>query len=41
MSDKNGKLPHWDMTAVYPGLDSPEFEASFAEIAQGVSELVS
>lgn len=22
-------LPHWDMTAIFPGLDSPEFEAGF------------
>ncbi len=25
-----GALPHWDMSVVYPGLDSPEFAADFA-----------
>ena len=25
----NTTLPHWDMTTVYPGLDSAEFAAGF------------
>ncbi|HEU5381415.1 MAG TPA: M3 family oligoendopeptidase [Ktedonobacteraceae bacterium] len=33
-------LPHWDMSVVYPGLDSPEFDQSFAEFTQQVSSLV-
>ena len=32
-------LPQWDMTVVYPGLDSPEFAAGFAALRQGVSDL--
>lgn len=26
---ENGNLPHWDMTVIYPGLESDEFEAGF------------
>lgn len=33
-------LPHWDMTPVYPGLDSPEFEAGFERTLQAVQDLV-
>ncbi len=33
-------LPHWDMTVVYPGLDSPEFDQGFAHFAQQVAGLV-
>jgi len=36
----NGKLPHWDMTAVYPGLESKEFENGFRATVQKVDELV-
>lgn len=32
-------LPYWDMTVVYPGLDSPEFEEGFQEIVDGIAEL--
>lgn len=32
-------LPRWDMTVVYPGLDSPEFTASFAAATKQVSDL--
>ena len=32
-------LPHWDMTVVYPSLDSPEFEAAFATYGQKVTDL--
>ena len=32
-------LPHWDMTVVYPSLESPEFAAGFQEVARGVEEL--
>ena len=32
-------LPHWDMTVVYPGLDSPEFAAGFATLRQSVTDL--
>lgn len=33
-------LPHWDMTVVYPGLDSPEFDQGFAHFAEQVADLV-
>src|SRR5579859_7964702 len=33
-------LPHWDMTVIYPGLDSPEFDQGFAHFTRQVAELV-
>lgn len=33
-------LPHWDMTVVYPGLDSPEFDQGFASFIQQIADLV-
>lgn len=32
-------LPHWDMTTVYPGLESPEFEAGFTSVIKAIGEL--
>ncbi len=32
-------LPHWDMTPVYPSLQSPEFEQGFAQVVQDINEL--
>lgn len=32
--------PRWDMSVVYPGLDSPEFDRGFAHFVQHVSNLV-
>jgi pepF/M3 family oligoendopeptidase len=32
-------LPHWDMTTVYPGLQSPEFAQGFAQVVQDINEL--
>jgi pepF/M3 family oligoendopeptidase len=32
-------LPHWDMTPVYPGLQSSEFEQGFAQGVQDINEL--
>jgi pepF/M3 family oligoendopeptidase len=32
-------LPHWDMTAVYPGLESPEFVAGFGASLQSIDGL--
>ena len=29
MSNSENTLPHWDMSVVYPGLASAEFEAGF------------
>lgn len=34
-----GGLPHWDMSVVYPGLESAEFQAAFAEIRQAIQSL--
>ena len=31
MTNTTDVLPHWDLSNVYPGLDSPEFETSFQE----------
>jgi pepF/M3 family oligoendopeptidase len=39
MSNENGQLPHWDMSVVYPGLDSPEFEAGFQSTVEAVADL--
>ncbi len=33
------KLPHWDMTVVYPGLDSAEFEAGFGSAVSAIDRL--
>lgn len=33
-------LPHWDMTVVYPGLDSPEFERDFTLARQSLHDVV-
>jgi oligoendopeptidase F len=33
-------LPRWDMTSVFPALDSPEFDAAFAAAVARVPELV-
>jgi pepF/M3 family oligoendopeptidase len=32
-------LPRWDMTVLYPGLDSPEFAASFAALLDRIAAL--
>ena len=33
------ELPHWDMTVVYPSLQSPEFEAGFSHAVASISEM--
>ncbi len=33
-------LPHWDMTPIYAGLDTPDFEAGYADILQVIENLV-
>lgn len=33
MTHSSTPLPHWDMTSVYPGLDSPEFQADFEKLS--------
>lgn len=32
-------LPHWDMTPLFPGLDSPEFAASFQRAIDDIADL--
>ncbi|NLS79352.1 MAG: M3 family oligoendopeptidase [Chloroflexi bacterium] len=32
-------LPHWDMSVVFPGLDSPEYAAAYAANVKAVDEL--
>lgn len=32
-------LPHWDMTVIYPGLASPEFEQGFAHVIGIIQQL--
>ncbi|MGH2497319.1 MAG: M3 family oligoendopeptidase [Ktedonobacteraceae bacterium] len=32
-------LPHWDMSVVYPSMESPEFQAGFARLIQDIQEL--
>ena len=34
-----GSLPHWDMSVVFPGLDSPEFARGFQDIEASTAEL--
>lgn len=35
----SGQLPHWDMSVVYPGLDSAEFTAGAQSVVQAIDEL--
>jgi oligoendopeptidase F len=32
-------LPHWDMTVVYPSMDSPEFAEGFSSIVHDINDL--
>lgn len=32
-------LPRWDMTVVYPTLESPEFEVGYRSVCEGIDEL--
>ncbi len=38
---KDGKMriPTWDLTAIYPGLDSPEYAASVATLVKHIEDL--
>jgi oligoendopeptidase F len=40
MRNQNGQLPQWDMSVVYPSLDSPEFEAGFQAAIKAIADLV-
>lgn len=39
MSQTAGALPRWDMSVVYPSLESSEFTAGFAETVEGIAAL--
>ena len=40
MNQATTQLPHWDMSAVYPGLDSTEFQAGLEDGIQAIDDLV-
>lgn len=40
MMTSQNTLPHWDMTPVYPGLESAQFEAGFQAAIQAIDQLV-
>ena len=41
MTDTTKNLPHWDLSNVYPGLDSPEYKADFHKVIALIGELES
>lgn len=40
MNDTSETLPHWDLTPLYPSLDSAAFQADFAAHLQAIGDLV-
>lgn len=41
MNQTTQQPPHWDMTPIFPSLESSEFEREFASALNGISELAS
>lgn len=39
MAGTASALPHWDMTVVYPSLESPEFTQGFEAVTRSIAEL--
>src|SRR5690554_3427359 len=39
MTSTSQTLPRWDMSVVYPSLDSPEFEQGFAAVVAAIDDL--
>ncbi|MBM3136477.1 MAG: M3 family oligoendopeptidase, partial [Chloroflexi bacterium] len=39
MTHPHSPLPHWDMTTVYPSLESPEFAAGFRSVIGAIARL--
>lgn len=39
MATAPSTLPHWDMTVVYPGIESPEFREGFNRSVQAINEM--
>ena len=35
----DGQLPRWNLSRVYPGLESDEFRAAFERVTAGIAEL--
>ena len=35
----NSQLPHWDLTPVFPSLDSPKFEGEFSSVTPGIEAM--
>src|SRR5436305_2192076 len=33
------ELPQWDMSVIFPGLESPEFEEAFAQLKEKIEQL--
>jgi pepF/M3 family oligoendopeptidase len=40
MHDEGNRLPHWDVGGIFPGLDTPEFEAAFKKAVTAIDDLV-
>ncbi len=40
MGNEDTRLPHWGVSGIFPGLDTPEFETAFKEAIQAIDELV-
>lgn len=39
MTTSEQTLPHWDVSTIYPSLESPEFTAAFQQMITGLAEL--
>lgn len=39
MTQPSSVLPHWDMTTIYPSLESPEFTTGFTTVTQRIADL--
>jgi pepF/M3 family oligoendopeptidase len=39
MEDRDHALPHWDLTVVYPAIESQAFESAYADLADGIGDL--
>ena len=40
MSQVKSKLPHWDFSTVFPGLESSEFESGFQDVVDAIAGMV-
>lgn len=36
---QHGELPHWDLSVVFPGVETPEFEEGFQAAVQSIADL--